>query len=120
MKELKADFLQIWREEHGVLIMMVLNFLAAVAFVIFFVVSLNLDSSVMKIGYGDIGGYRDGGVVDILAFPILAVIFGVLHNLLAARVFHKKGSGMTKFFLFVTTILILGTFLVLMRLLGEG
>ena len=56
----------------------------------------------------------------MLAFPLLAIIFGVFHNLLALRIFHKRGGGMTKFFLITTTALIAGTALVLIRLLGEG
>lgn len=120
MKDLKADFLQIYRKEHGVLMLMVFNFLLAIALVVYSIISLNLNASVVKVGYGDIGGYRDGSMIDILAFPLLAMIFGVMHNLLAIRVYHKRGSSMAKFLLMITTILILGTFLVLIRLLGEG
>ena len=120
MSKLKADFIKIVKTERGVLAVMVLNLLLSLALIIFSVIHLNPDSSVMKVGYGDIGGYRDGSWVDILAYPLLGVIFGVLHNLLALRIFHKRGSGMAKFFLIITTVLILGTFLVLRRLLGEG
>ena len=74
----------------------------------------------VKVGYGDIGGYRDGAWADMLAFPLFAIIFGILHNLLAVRIFHKRGGGMTKFFLISTTTLILGAFLVQVRLLGEA
>ena len=119
MKSFKSDFLKIYRNEHGVLIVMIMNLLFSIALFIFSLISLNPDSSVVKVGYGDIGGYRDGSWIDILAFPLLAIIFGVFHNLLAVRIFHKRGSGMAKFFLIITTILILGTFLVLVRLLGE-
>ena len=98
---------------------MILNLILSIALIIFSLISLNPESAVVKVGYGDIGGYRDGSWLDILAFPLLAIIFGVFHNLLALRIFHKRGSGMAKFFLIITTILILGTFLVLMRLLGE-
>jgi hypothetical protein len=51
---------------------------------------------------------------------IAAAIFGILHNLLAVKIFHKRGSGMTKFFLITTTMLILGAFVVMIRLLKEG
>lgn len=120
MKSLKEDFIKIVQTERGLLLVMVLDLLLSIALIIFSVVNLNPDSAVVKVGYGDIGGYRDGSWVDNLAFPLLAVIFGVFHNLLALRIFHKRGSGMAKFFLIITTLLILGTFLVLLRLLGEG
>ena len=98
---------------------MILNFLLALILFVFAIFNLNPSASVVKIGYGDIGGYRDGNWGDLLVFPIFAVILGVLHNLLALRIFHKRGGGMTKFFLLTTTALILGAFLVLTRLLGE-
>ena len=77
-------------------------------------------ASVVKIGYGDIGGYRDGTWTEMLAFPLLAIVFGVLHNFIAIRIYKKRGAGMTKFFLVATTTLIIGAFIVLIRLLREG
>ena len=56
----------------------------------------------------------------MLAFPLLALIFCVFHGFLAIRIFHKRGGGMAKLFLLVTTTLILVTFLVLLRLFGDG
>ncbi len=119
MKSLKSDFQKIYQNERGILVVMILNFILSIVLMIFSIISLNPESAVVKVGYGDIGGYRDGSWIDILAFPLLAIIFGVLHSLLAVRIFHKRGSGMAKFFLIITSILILGTFLVLIRLLGE-
>jgi len=119
MKSLKSDFQKIYQNERGILIVMILNFILSIVLMIFSIISLNPESAVVKVGYGDIGGYRDGSWIDILAFPLLAIIFGILHSLLAVRIFHKRGSGMAKFFLIITSILILGTFLVLIRLFGE-
>ena len=102
------------------MLLMILNFLIAIGLLVFSVVTLNPSASVVKIGYGDIGGYRDGTWGSLLAFPLLALNFGILHNLLTLRIFRKRGGGMAKFFLLTTTCLILGTILVLIRLLGEG
>ena len=120
MKYLKDDIIKIYQAERGVLLLMMLNLIFSIVLLIFSIIHLNPSASVVKIGYGDIGGYRDGSWADMLAFPILAVLFGILHNLLALKIFHKRGSGMAKFFLITTTALIAGTFLVLIRLLGEG
>lgn len=120
MKTLREDFIKIVHTEHGVLLLMGLNFLLAVALVVYSFVNLNPNSAVMQVGYGDIGGYRTGTWIDMLAFPLLALIFGVLHSFLAVRIFHKRGSGMVKFFLITSTCLIIGTALVLIRTLGEG
>lgn len=102
------------------LVLMILNLLASVALFIFSIINLNPNIAVVKIGYGDIGGYRDGSWVDMLAFPVLALILGVFHNLVALKIYHKRGAGMTKFFILTTTALIAGTLIVLIRLLGEG
>ena len=116
MKDLKADFKIIYQKERIMLIIMILNLLLAIALIIFSLIKLNPGASVIKVGYGDIGGYRDGSWTDLIAFPLLAILFGVLHNFIAMRIFHKRGAGMTKFFLTVTSLLIIGTFIVFVRL----
>ena len=120
MKYFKEDIRKIYTTERLMLIMMILNFLASLALMIFSLIKLNPSSSVIKVGYGDIGGYRDGSWTDLIAFPLLAILFGILHNFIAVRIFHKRGAGMTKFFLITTTLLIIGAFIVLARLTQEG
>ena len=120
MKTFKEDLIAIYNTDRGVLVLMILNFILAVALLVFSLINLNTNSTVVKIGYGDIGGYRDGTWVDMIAYSLLAVTFGIFHGLLALRIFHKRGGGMAKFFLVITSMLILGVFLVLFRLLGEG
>ena len=101
-------------------ILMLLNIALSLALLVFSIIKLNPGAAVVKIGYGDIGGYRDGTWSEMLAFPLLALIFGFLHNIIAVRIFKKRGAGMTKFFLITTTALIIGAFIVLIRLLKEG
>ena len=120
MSNFKADFIKIYQTERGIVLLMAFNFLLALGLLIFSTITLNPAASVVKIGYGDIGGYRDGTWISLLAFPLLALTFGILHSFLALRIFHKRGGGMAKFFLLTTTCLILSTLLVLIRLLGEG
>ena len=120
MKSTKADFIEICHSERGILVNMILNLVFSLILLIVALANLHPDSAVIKIGYSDISGYKDGTWENMLAFPVLAVIFGALHNFLALRIYHKRGSGMTKFFLITTTFLIAGTLLVLVRLLGVG
>ncbi len=120
MKALKEDIIKIYRTERGMLVLMIINLLLAVGLFVFSIIKLNPNVSVIRVGYGDMDGYRDGSWIDMLAFPVLAVIFGILHNLLAVKIFHKRGGGMAKFFLLLTTALILGAILVLARVLGEA
>lgn len=120
MKTFKEDLIKIYQTERGIIIFIILNILLSIGLLVFSLINLNPSSTVVKIGYGDIGGYRDGSWFDMFAFPLLAIILGFFHSFLALKIFHKRGGGMTKFFLLTTTALILGSFLVLIRLLGEG
>lgn len=119
MKTFGADLKQIYHSERFMLALMLLNLVASIALLIFGIVSLNPAAAVVKIGYGDIGGYRSGAWVDMIAFPIMAIILEVFHNFIAIRIFKKRGAGMAKFFLLTTTMLIVGTFIVLFRLLEK-
>lgn len=120
MKHFKEDFIEICHNERGVLLLMALNLILAIAFCIFAIIKIDPSAAVVKTAYGDIGGYRDGTWGGLLAFPLFAAILGILHGLLALRIFHKRGSGMAKFFLLTTTVLILGTGLVFIRLFGDS
>lgn len=120
MKGLKEDFLNIVRSDKAVLVLMILNFLLAVLLLVLSLINLNPNSAMIKTGYGDIGGYRDGSWTNQFTFSLAAILFGILHNLLALKIFRKRGAGMAKFFLVTTAMLILGAFVVMFRLLKEG
>ena len=55
-----------------------------------------------------------------MAFPILALLFGVVHNFLAVRVYRKYGRDAALVLVVVTMLLVVATVLVIFRLLGEG
>ena len=120
MKDFAETIKDIYRNERWTLVLMILNLIASIALIVLGIMNLNPSSAVVKVGYGDIGGYRDGSWTDLIAFPLLAILFGILHNFIAVRIFHKRGAGMTKFFLITTSVLIVGAFIVLSRLVQEG
>lgn len=120
MKTYIEDIKKIYSEERWMLILIILNLVASIILFVFSVTKLNPNSAVAKIGYGDIGGYRDGSWTDLIAFPILAIVFGILHSFIAVKIYHRRGAGMTKFFLITSSMLIIGAFIVLIRLLKEG
>ena len=120
MKDYKEDIIKIYHHERVTLTLMIINSILSLALAILSFVRINPASSVIKVGYGDIGGYRDGSWTDLIAFPLLAILFGIMHNFLAVRIFHRRGAGMAKFFIIVTTMLIIGAFIVLARLTKEG
>lgn len=114
--------------------MMILMVVLSVVLLIFSLFTLKPSASVVKVGYGDIGryqggewssmtnagGYHDGSFLEMLAYPVLAILFGVIHNILITKVWEKRGSGLARALAYVTLMLILVTFVVLIRLLGEG
>ena len=120
MKDFPTDIKKIYQNERLTLVIMIANLLLALVLAILGFVKLTPNASVIKVGYGDIGGYRDGSWTDLLAFPLLAILFGILHNLIAVRIYRRRGAGMAKFFLCLTTMLIVGAFVVLIRLTQEG
>ena len=120
MKNFTTTLVRIYRQEKIMLGLIILNLLASIVLFVMSILRLNPDSAFVKIGYGDIGGYRNGSWTDMLVFPLLAILFGILHNFIAFKIYEKRGAGMTKFFLLATATLILGTFIVLFRLTGEG
>ncbi len=120
MKSLIEDLKQIYKSERLMLVLMIVTLIIAVVLLVFSLIKLSPESIVVKVVYGDIGGYRSGGWAEMLAFSILAFVFGILHNFIALRIYKKRGAAMAKFFILATLGLIAGTFIVLVRLSGES
>ena len=134
MKNFKEHIGEIYREHHGLFVGMVLVAILSLIFLIFSLVTLSPSSAIVKIGYSDIGsfagddltgmrsagGYRDGTWVTMLAFPLLALIIGILHNLIAMRLCKRRGESSARAFLTISALILVGAFVVLLRLLGES
>lgn len=134
MKNFRKYIAEIYKEHKGLLVLMSLLFLMSLSFFVFSLVSLSPSSAIVKVGYGDIGsfsgddltgmrlagGYRDGGWGSMLTFSFLSVIVGVLHNMIAIRIYKRRGEGIAKAFVLISMTIIIGAFIVLMRLLSEG
>ena len=134
MNELKENWQEIKSKHRRLLAWMIISMLLAVFLLIFSLVTLRPNSSVVKVSYGDIGryqggewssmsnagGYHDGSWMNMFAFPILAIVFGFVHNVLAIKLYGKRGVAMAKVLVAVTIGLTIMSFVVLARLLGEG
>ena len=119
MKSLKETIKKIHKEDKGLLAFMIITLVLSVFLFSYSVLSLKLDGAVLKVGYDDISrGYRNGSWGEMLVYPVAAFLFGVLHNLVAVRLFDKKGGGTARLFLGVTVALIIGTFVLMFRLNG--
>lgn len=124
----------VYREHRGLFVMMIFVMLLSFMFLIFSLATLSPSSAIVKTGYSDIGsfagndltgmrsagGYRDGSWTSMFAFPMVALIIGVLHNLIAIRLCNRRGEGSAKAFLTMSLAILVGALIVLVRLLGEG
>ncbi len=107
---------------------MVILMVMSVILLIFALVTLKPQNTVVIVGYGDVygeiaglsGGYRRDSWLNMLAFPILALLYGVIHNVLVLKVYRKYGKDLALVVAVTTMLLIVGTFVVLLRLLGES
>ena len=134
MKNIKENFKDIFENHKGLLSAQIFLLVVSIALLIFSMLNMSSATSIVKTSYGDIGryqggdwssmansgGYHDDAWTERFAFPILAIIYGLLHNLIAIKIFEKKGSGMAGYFVLFSISLALATFIVLIRLLGEG
>lgn len=130
-KDGEPGLIETWREivkkQKSLMIMMVVVAVLGIALLFFSLTTLRPQSTVVIVGYGDVygelagisGGYRRDSWLNMLAFPILAVIYGFVHNLIIMRIYRKYGKDAAIVMAVVTMMLVGGTVLVLLRLLGE-
>lgn len=134
MKDLAKDLKEVYVKHRTMFTLMVVVAVFSIVLFIYSIVNLHPNASVVKVSYGDIGryqggewssmsnsgGYHDGPWQAMLVYPMFALLFGILHNVIALRIFRKKGDKIANIFLAVTIALILFATLILWRLLGEG
>ena len=134
MKDLVKDLKEVYIKHRSMFTLMVVMVVFSIILFIYSMANLHPNASVVKVSYGDIGryqggewssmsnsgGYHDDAWQAMLVYPLFALIFGVLHNVIALRIYRKKGDKVASVFLAVTIAMILFTTLTLWRLLGEG
>ena len=133
MKEIRAGFKKIFRDDKVFLLGMVVLFALGLLLVLHTFIHFKAGGTTMYIGYSDIGGfdgaaqmsvsnsgeYRTGGWADMVIFPILGLVLGVLHNLFAIQVYERRGKGFAVTMILVSILVAVGAFVLLLRLLGE-
>lgn len=127
----KLNYVSTWREvvkkQRSLMIAMIILVVMCVILLVFSLVMLRPQGTVVIVGYGDVygeiaglsGGYRRDSWLNMLAFPILAVIFGVIHSLIALRTYRKYGKEAALMVVYATILLVVGTFSAMLRLIGE-
>ena len=121
METLRETLIEIILKQKLLFVLMLLLFFVSAGLFIFAVVAANGGSTLIA-GYGDLEsyGYRFGDALDAWTFPVLAVVFGVVHNFLAVRMFREKGASWAKVLVVGSILLAIGAIIVLGKLLGEG
>ena len=133
MKDIRAGFKKIFREDKGLLVAMLVLFGLGVLLVLHTLINFKAGGTTMYIGYSDIGGftggdplslwnsggYRTGGWAEMAVFPILGLVLGVLHNLFAIQVYERRGRGFAITMVLLSILVAVGAFVLLLRLLGE-
>ena len=134
MKKLVEHVKKIYAEDKGLFFAVVALILMGIVLLIVSVTNLSPEAAVVKTGYSDIGsyqggewtemqaagGYRDGSWTSMLTFGVIAVILGIVHPLIAIKLYSKRGSGMALTLTFLSMFLIVLARVVLGRLLREG
>ena len=134
MKKILESLKEVFEKHKMLILVMAILLVVSIALLIFSLLNLGSNATVVKTSYGDIGryqggewssmansgGYHDGVWAERLAYSMLAIIFGVFHNLLAVKLYEKKGVGLALLFVILSIIVTVATFIVFGRLLGEG
>ncbi len=121
MKELAEDFKSIWKKDRGLLWWMLAQF--AISVWLFLLPLLNLNPNHPKVWarYSDINnGYAQSDWWYLISFAVLAIVFGIGHNLLSVKLFEKRGKGIARLFLGVSIVITIIAIRFLLSLLGEG
>ncbi len=58
--------------------------------------------------------------MNMLAFPALALIYGLVHNIMILKVYRNYGRDAAMMVAVASILLVVGTFVIIFRLLGSG
>lgn len=124
---LAATWKEVCRKQKGLMMAMIGLAVLSAILLVFALTTLRPQNTVVIVGYGDVygeiagisGGYRRDSWVNMLAFPILAIIYGFLHNLITLKIYRKYGKDAAMAMVVLTALLIVGTVIIIFRLLGE-
>ena len=131
MKEAIGD---IYKNHRKLFILMIVLVGLSIGLLVFSLLNLKISNSTVHVGYSDIGSYQGGDFtetqgssgyisgrwIDMIAFPVLAVVMGVMHNLIALKLYQKRGEASARVFVLISILVIVSAILVLWRLTQES
>lgn len=131
VKEKKLDLHATWQEvarkQKGLMALMILLTVMSGLVLVVALITMRPPNVMPVVGYVDIygqltgrsAGYRNDAWWNMLAFPVLAVLFGTVHNVIALRAYRKYGKEIAMMVVLMTILLVVGDIVVMLRLLGE-
>lgn len=121
MKDLAEDYKAIWKKDRGLLGWMAVNFLLNLWLFLMPIVNLNSSHPKVWARYSDVStGYQQSDWWYLISFSIIAVVLGIGHILMSARLFTKRGKDIARLFLGVSIAITIIALRFLMSILGEG
>lgn len=121
MKELVKDFQAIYQQDRGMLVVMGVVILSSLVLIVSALIGLDPATPKLRAAqYSDLRGYVEGDWWYLISFGVLGLLLGLVHSLLAAKIYVKRGSGAALAFLCATLVAILIVTIFLWRILGEN
>ena len=131
---MKETIGEIYRGHRKLFVLMAILMVLSIGFLVFSLLNLKISNSTVHVGYSDIGSYQGGDFaetkgasgyvsgrwMDMLTFPILAIVLGVMHNLIAMKLYKRRGEASASAFVVISILVLVSAALVLWRLTGEG
>jgi hypothetical protein len=121
MKDLAEDFKAIWKKDRRLLWWMAAQFAISVWLFLLPIINLNPNRPKVWARYSDISsGYAQSDWWYLVSFAIIAIVLGIGHNLLSAKLYSKRGGDIARLFLGVSIMITIIGIRFLISLIGEG
>ncbi len=121
MKELAEDFKTIAKKDRGLFWWMAAQLALAVWLFLLPLTNLNPNRPKVWARYSDINnGYAQSDWWYLISFSVIAIVLGIGHNLISARLYSKRGKDIARLFLGVSIVITMVALKFLMSIIGEG
>ena len=120
MKELAEDFKTIAKKDRGFFWWMAGQFALGVWLFLLPIVHLNPNHPKVWARYSDVSGYEPKDWWYLLSFAVIAIVLGIGHNLISAKIYSKRGRDVARLFLGVSMVITMIALKYLMSIIGEG
>jgi hypothetical protein len=119
MKDIITGIKEIAKNDHKVLIGIILVLLSSSVFIVMSLTNVKPSNLQVVFRYASLGeNYYNSAWYYLYTFPFLGVVLGLLHNLLTVKVYTKKGSTVALWFVGSGIILLLLTVITMSKILG--